>query len=200
MYKCVIAHYNENIDWVKNIKIPYEIYTHNTGNSFNFVVGNKANEATLYLKYILDNYNNLPEYNLFIHAHKKSTHQDYDIDFLINNINWNLAEYFNINKRSYYCIMDNNNWKDQFNWVLANWNIFEKHLDIPKFLHFYSCAQFMVKKSLIIQNDIGFYLDMYNYLQETSLPNDISGRIFEYMWHYIFTKNVVETKQDNIII
>ena len=68
--RIVIAHYNEDLSWINNLNIPYSIYTHDnsllTHNNI-FVEKNKGNEATLYLKYIIDNYNNLPDKILFVH-------------------------------------------------------------------------------------------------------------------------------------
>jgi hypothetical protein len=144
------------------------------------------------LSYIIDNYENLPEKTLFLHGHGNSYHQEYSSADLISKINWNAADFFSVNRRDYYQdkLEDEN-----FGWVIQNWNIFEKYLPKPEKLIYYSCAQFVVDKKLILQYPKEFYVDLIKWIETNNISDYISSRIFEYMWHYIFTKNPIEPKR-----
>jgi hypothetical protein len=74
MFDIVVSKYNRNVDWankfreingieIRNILI-YE--KEKPENKHNIPV-NKGNEASVYLKYIIDNYENLPEFTFFVH-------------------------------------------------------------------------------------------------------------------------------------
>lgn len=64
----VISRFNEDLDWINELKIPYIIY--NKGeNNINFpsiTVPNIGREGNTYLKYIITNYNNLPKEIAFL--------------------------------------------------------------------------------------------------------------------------------------
>ena len=79
----VVSRYNENVDWIDNFKdilnLKVLVYDHgNPDNSYN-IPKNVGNEATVYLKYIIDHYDNLPEYMYLVHAHYKSWHHKGDL-------------------------------------------------------------------------------------------------------------------------
>jgi hypothetical protein len=192
----VIAHYNENLDWLKKVLPKHKIFVYSkTDNNHSFITPNKGNEATCYLKYIIDNYNNLYDKNLFLHGHEHSYHQDNTADYIINNLNWNLANYFSVTKRDWYFTQGINETfhRDTYNVLKTYWaQIFKDALPLPKSLHHYSCAQFQVNKFLIQQIPITFYEHLYEWLMSTNLENYQSSRIFEHTWHYIFTKKSIE--------
>lgn len=48
-------------------------------------------------------------------------------------------------------------------------------------------AQFAVSQQAILRHDIADYTRWRDWLLHTPLPDKISGRVFEYMWQYIFT-------------
>ena len=80
----VVAHYNENIDWLKNIKYNVTVISKigipsETGK-------NRGNEASSYLEYIIQNYNNLSDYTIFIHGHQSDWHHKTNMDIKINGL------------------------------------------------------------------------------------------------------------------
>jgi hypothetical protein len=198
----VVAHYNENLDWLKNIQTKHKVFIYSkTNQNYNFIPLNKGQEATCYLKYIIDNYNNLYDRNLFLHGHENSNHQDNCSWFIVNNLNWLLSEYFSVTRRDWYFTegINENFHIDTFNMLKKYWSeVFQNILLFPKTFHHYSCAQFQVSKQLILQNSLNFYKSLYNWLMETQLENYYSGRIFEHTWHYIFTKKSIEPIQEFI--
>jgi hypothetical protein len=70
--KLVIARYNENVDWLNNVNIPYVIYNKGEDNisqwSSQIKIDNIGNEEYVYLKYIVDSYSNLPDRVIFTQA------------------------------------------------------------------------------------------------------------------------------------
>ena len=57
--KVIITHYRDDIEWIKNIKYDYLVFKTNT-NKFN----KRYNKASIFFKYIIDNYDNLTDYTV----------------------------------------------------------------------------------------------------------------------------------------
>ena len=59
----VVCHFKENLDWLKKLKHPYIVYNKNEKNSDKFEINlpNVGFDTIVYLKYIIDNYKNLPD-------------------------------------------------------------------------------------------------------------------------------------------
>jgi hypothetical protein len=188
----IVAHYNEDLSWLDAVNTNITVYS-KTNVNFNFINHNKGNEVPHYLCYIIDNYENLPDKTLFLHGHGNSYHQDYSSIDIIKKINWDAYDYFSVNRRDYY---QDKLGTENFNWVIQNWNIFEKYLPKPEKLEYYSCAQFLVNKKLILQYPKEFYIDLNDWVKNNPLSDYVSSRIFEYIWHYIFTKNITEPKRE----
>ena len=78
MINCVISRYNKNVDWIydfnsDNINNIF-IYDKETPENLHNISANKGNEATVYLKYIIDNYENLSDFTFFVHDEEYSWH------------------------------------------------------------------------------------------------------------------------------
>lgn len=58
---------------------------------------------------------------------------------------------------------------------------------IPERLSAPCCAQFVVQRETIHRHPKTRYEAMLRWLQTTSLDDEISGRVFEYLWQYLFT-------------
>lgn len=197
----VSAHYEENLDWIQNIKLPVIAYS-KTDSKYRKICKNKGQEVPAFLKYIIDEYPNFHSRILFVHGHLDSPHQDYPIDYIINNLNWKLSNFFSINKRSWYQEVseDNHIEKDGYEWLKNNWCIFQNRLSLPKSLKFYSGAQFVVSSKCILSHPLSFYKNLFVWVQSTSIETYIVSRIFEYTWHYIFTNNPTEKVLHSILI
>lgn len=206
--KIIVAHYNENLSWINETKFEGEkvIYSKTINDDLNkFIPINKGQEVPMYLKYIIDYYNDLPDKTLFLHGHFNSPHQDVNSKIICENVNWDFSDFFSVNRRDWYQEVSKNYQlsKNSFDeWLFNNWEIFDGYLDFPKNgLFFYSGAQFVVNKSLITQYPLSFYENLYKWILNTDISSVITSRIFEYTWHYIFTKNPIENKTslENII-
>jgi len=198
MNAVLIAHHNKDISWIKEINadVDIKIYSTSDPSQKHYITPNKGMDANMYLRYILDNYNNLPERTLFAHHHREDWSQDYDLPYIINNLNWELANYFNIGARNCY--------GDPFEtesfsrgWLNCAWQeILGKYISFPSKILYYAGTQFVCHKKLILQYPKNFYADLHTWLMFTSLPDRASGRVFEYIWHYILTKDPIDKKYE----
>ena len=99
MINCVVSRYKKNTDWVYNLKNieKYYIYDKEIPESeFNIPV-NKGNEASAYLKYIIDNYENLADFTFFIHDEEYAWHHSGSIINLFDEAVMSNKLYYNIN-------------------------------------------------------------------------------------------------------
>jgi hypothetical protein len=78
----VTSHWNEDLEWLKKSKYPVvlvdKIGASPTCIEPAYVIPNKGNEASSYIKYIIERYDTLPERIAFIHGHEDSYHYKHD--------------------------------------------------------------------------------------------------------------------------
>jgi hypothetical protein len=152
-----------------------------------FVPYNKGNEASGYLKYIIDHYGDLPEHVVFLHDHEYSWHHKGSILPLV-------VEH--IGKRVRYKNLNSFIWSNEtIEWFpeLLDWydHYFVKELGcIQQYGDFMSgfqgCAQFIVHKDIIRQRSLQFYMNLYTWLLSTDMDDYYSGRHLEYTWHLMW--------------
>jgi len=198
------SHYNEDLSWLNCTDLPKFIYS-KTDSKYRLVGKNKGQEVPCFLSYIVDHYDSLPVKTLFMHGHRISGHMDFNADEIIPKLNWDLDMFFSINKREWYQEISEDVFLDEGAlkvWLGHNWYIFKGYLPFPEKVKFYSGAQFVVHRDLITQYPKTFWSNLYDWVQGTYLSNFITSRIFEYTWHYIFTKNPIEKEYtyNNIFI
>ncbi len=189
----VVSRYNRNVDFVYRINegkdVNIMIYDkENPNNPYNVPV-NKGNEASVYLKYIIDNYDNLTDFTFFIHDEEFAWHHSGSIiDKYIEALNSN-KKYYNINDR---CPWGTEDIKPDQYFLLMEWyKVFvEQYIPISKvpnnknFLCGYQgSAQFLVHKDIIRNLPKEFYMKIYDWIITTDLPTYLSGRLLEWTWH-----------------
>lgn len=192
MNNCVVSRYNKNVDWVyklENINKFYIYDKENPQNEYNIPV-NKGNEASVYLKYIVDHYDNLADFTFFIHDDEYAWHHTGSILSKYNEAIMSNELYYNINDICFQsmndCLLccDGNNWTDDF----KAW--YKEHIE--QYVPFNSLnlsdinrnsAQFLVHKSLIRKLPLEFYTKLYEWIITTDMENAKSGRFLEWTWH-----------------
>ncbi|MCL5028676.1 MAG: DUF3431 domain-containing protein [Bacteroidetes bacterium] len=187
MVEVVVAHFKENMDWTKNLKYK----THLISTSGTDMKSNKGFEASVYLKYIIDNYDSLPDYTIFLHGHRNSWHCKQNMDAKISSLEFKYP-YCNINEPKLTLLSD---YKGSYDQMVLMMPEVEKILgiSIPLDKLKYKCAaQFYVSKNSILRNKKDIYIALYNYLIETKFESFWTGRLFEYIWHILFTGNIVD--------
>ncbi|KAF2740152.1 hypothetical protein EJ04DRAFT_518942 [Polyplosphaeria fusca] len=168
---------------------------------------NKGRESMVYLTFIIDNYEKLPDNILFIHPQRYQWHNDDpDYDGLPMLRHFQLAYlekegYVNIRCAwSLGCpaeikpleeagehraaVHAGGDYKNSFELLFPG-------KEVPKHVGVSCCAQFAATKDKILQRPKSDYEHYRNWLLETDLDDSISGRILEYSWHMIFGKESV---------
>jgi len=187
----LIAHYDKNLEWVKELR-GVEVFIYSANPKFKYTqVKNRGNDASHYLSFILDHYDNLPERTVFCHDHKSDWTQEHSLVKIINHLNWDVSKYFSICSR-------HNNWTcipydskpGHIEAMKRNWHILP--LPYPEKLTYFAGTQFCVHKDLILQYPESFYENCREWVYTVNEASWFIGRFFEYTWHYIFTKNPIE--------
>jgi hypothetical protein len=186
----VVSRYNRDVSWTEKFRTvaPVRIMVYdkcNSNNPYNVPL-NKGNEASVYLKHIVDFYDELPEWTFFVHDEEYSWHHS---GSLIDKLQYALdsdRRYFNVNDLAFTDHLTN----DEITMVLEWWRIhIEKYRSIkslpsPLFAaDNRACAQFLVHRNRIRSMPLEFYSDMYEWIMRTHLPNYYNGRLFEWTWH-----------------
>ena len=156
----------------------------NDNNPFNVPI-NRGNEASVYLKYIIDHYYNLTDFTFFVHDEDFSWHHHGSIeDCFLNAIKSN-SLFFNINHyqlQPFSHITEKTEFMQFYNKFIQPYIPIEK-LPNPDWLSGYKgCAQFLVHKSLITHLPFHFYKDIYDWILQFDNPS-LSGYFLEWTWH-----------------
>lgn len=186
----VIAHYKEDLSWTKNIAIPFTVIS--KGEYPKETPPNRGNEASSYLEYIIKNYDSLADFTIFVHGHRSSWHHKKNMDDTVKNIRLEY-DYVNINDEGLYDYTKPGSGAElAFIRVLPTVNrILQTNIDY-KDLRFKLSAQFCVKRENIRRHPITVYQQLYQYLMISPYASNWTGTAYEYLWHYIFTGNLVD--------
>lgn len=204
---CVVSRYKKNVDWVyrlQNIN-KFCIYDKETpSNPYNIPL-NKGHEASVYLKYIIDHYDNLPDYTFFIHDDEYAWHHSGSIIDRYNEaINSNKL-YYNINDKLTNTMIDVIQCWTGYGLIEYFKGWYNEHIE--KFVPFNSIeltarhrnsAQFLVHKSLITNIPLETYKNLYNWILLVYLPRNYSAMFLEHIWHILFDiyPNEILNKKD----
>ena len=163
----------------------------------------------MYLSYIIDNYDKLPWCTFFIHGHAESWHQEDHIARLIDGLDREqLARYGYINlfcewfpscpaelhpygHSAFASGADPQRVATEAA-VGGNWKMLFPEETMPKTIASPCCAQFAVTRATILSRPLQDYQRMQQWLLGSLLDNDLSGRVFEKLWAYIFTGNAIQ--------
>ena len=167
---------------------------------------NKGHEAMVYLTYIIDHYDELPDTVLFFHPHQGTWHNNIlnDLDTAVTIRRLNDAH---VARKGYFnsrCHHDPGcpDWlhldRPEAEWDLVKkneeryftskvWRELHPFDPLPTSISQPCCAQFAVSRDRIRAQPRSEYVRYRDWLLWTKLEDDISGRIMEYSWQYIFT-------------
>ncbi|KAI1621168.1 hypothetical protein EDD37DRAFT_147616 [Exophiala viscosa] len=190
-----------DISWVEKEKLDLDkyIYVADDPTAPLHPPMNKGNEAMIYLTYIIDHYDSLRDFTLFVHAHRYSGHNNAflggDAVKMLRNLN---AErimhdgYMNLRcQQEPGCpswVHPHEQGADKLAPImLQEWNNLFPGEPVPEVLAQTCCAQFAVSRDRIRTVPLSKYEHWRNWLLETDLADYYSGRIFEYLWQVLFT-------------
>lgn len=170
---------------------------------------NKGHEGNVYLQYILDNYHALPSTIVFLHSHRDgyplAWHTEFDTHsnpITVQRLKTDFVQrngYVNMRCNPYPgCpneLLPLRNPPDPMRgpeYVYGSaWEKLFNNTNVPEVVGAACCAQFAVSREQVLKRGYGEYEWFHSWLMETELPDEISGRVLEYMWHVIFGKEAV---------
>jgi hypothetical protein len=197
----VTSHFGEDLGWLTELEIPV-IVCGKEGEKASPIPSNPTCktpnagfEASSYLRFIYENYTNLPRYIAFIHGHETAWHQHRNIVEEIRKGVWKQKGYYGLNKFLYD---DHNSSHHLMPYMHRMWpEYFEPYLHIsaPDYVCHDCCAQFIVSRDRILVHPREVYKKWY----ELSINNDNEfamktkdiAIVFEWIWHVIFGEPLV---------
>ncbi|KAJ3010016.1 hypothetical protein HKX48_007630 [Thoreauomyces humboldtii] len=203
----VVSQYKEDAEWlgeVKNVSaVVYEKMGTNKSNKH--VVPNPGNEASTFIKFLLDNYDCLPDRTAFVHAHRTSWHTPKPMDKILNTLDWTRAEFYKL-PATLRGKTDVARYKPDRKTEEASvpveihifWNRWfkERYGPAPEKLEAMCCAQFVVSRDRVHLNSWDWYKEVYDWLISDEVDSYWSGRALEYTWHVMFGEPSIEPKWD----
>ncbi|KAJ5795328.1 hypothetical protein N7457_001927 [Penicillium paradoxum] len=195
----------ENTDWLED-GLPewqHAVYTVDNPEAPLSVERNKGKESNAYLQYILDNYDKLPEYMVFLHAHQFSNHVEF----------WEQDNVLTVQKLQLDYLRQAGYANLRCDWgpgcpdevqpfrqaagrttelaFAGAWIRIFNNTNVPETVAAPCCAQFAVTKDQVLQRPRSDYEWYHHWLMTTELDDETSGRVFEYLWHIIFGQDPV---------
>jgi len=205
----VASQKSENATWLDEYFPAWEknIYAVDDPTAPLTVPKNKGRESMVYLSFIIDNYESLPDNVLFLHPNRYQWHNDdpdYDGLPMLRHFQIPYLEkegYVNIRCAwSLGCpeeikplaeegehraaVHAGGDYKQAFEALFP-----EK--ETPKVVGVSCCAQFAATKERIRKRPKSDFVRYRQWLLDTPLQDSISGRVFEYSWHMIFGHDAV---------
>lgn len=197
-YLIVVSHYKENLDWLKSFeKDKILVYDKNneTTDYPTINIPNLGRESNTYLKYILDFYENLPEFVVFM--------QGKDDHLSVENIKHFLKkmELFPSRKiEGHLVIFDKSGLGFNKEYRITKYkgqtlvpaesdfmSWFKTYIrsEFPSYFCVIWGACFIVRREAIRSKPVEYYFKLY---QQTTVGEAIEvGHFFERSWYYIFT-------------
>ena len=165
---------------------------------------NKGKEGMAYLTYIIENYESLAGIVAFIHSHRDG----YPTAWHTDNAHYSNPEALSNLRRDF--VREHGYANLRCNWVPGcpdemqvhrqpseghravehvlekSWQELFNNSNIPEVIGAACCGQFAVSRKQILSHGHGYYVHLRQWLFDTKLDDEISGRILEYLWHIIF--------------
>ncbi|CAG8957451.1 hypothetical protein HYFRA_00011432 [Hymenoscyphus fraxineus] len=197
-----------NYEWAYRLKIPNLVvipYIANDPAAQYHPPSNKGNEAMIYLSYITEFYDNLPDITIFAHDSENAWHNDMIFGQNLTDTIHSL-DLEEVERRGYVNLkvdwqggcpqwinssvtIDSPNFselrseeiyvRDMFQ------NMFPGH-EVPEIFGGPCCSQFAATRAAIHKLPKEWYQERIDWILKTNLPDYISGRLFERMWAYMW--------------
>jgi Protein of unknown function (DUF3431) len=194
----------ENTEWVHE-KLPglqTAIYVADDPSALLHPPKNKGNEVMIYLTYLIDHYEDLPDIMMFLHSHRFSWHNNdilnkdaYEIisrlsservvreGYMNLRCHWNpgCPEWIHPGR------IEADDWKKEEREVAKVWSELFPLETIPEVVAQPCCGQFALSRERVLAIPKSDFVHYRDWLLRTDLPDSLSGRVWEYLWQYLFT-------------
>lgn len=193
---------NSDLSWLPSALLSSHwtpnVYTTDNSSAPLTVPVNKGNEAMVYLTYIIDNYDTLPDIIFFHHHHTQAWHQQFSSSYELAHLNPS-----SVLKHGYLsprCLPGCENIIELSGDVVPLGDlkgaprdvqissVLREFLDeeVPNRIAAPCCAQFAVSKEAVRRRGLEKWKGLREWLIDTKLDSRSSGRVLEYTWHLWF--------------
>lgn len=206
----------ENTDWIREYLPDWQHYVYivdSPSSSHAHTIYNKGREAMTYLTFLIEHYDSLPAYIVFLHAHKDiedslgawhNEGREHDIVAMMRTFN-----YTTIHKDGYRSLRceQSPGCPDRIQPARGNSSVEKAMTDawkdlfgnsrVPKTISAPCCSQFVVTKDQVLKKPLSDYQRYFDWLLRTPLDDHTSSGVFEYLWHIIFGQDPVYCPKTN---
>ncbi|KAL9054550.1 MAG: hypothetical protein Q9162_004106 [Coniocarpon cinnabarinum] len=207
----VIASYTgQNVSWLDQVPSDWTPYRYflDDPNPYNglSVPRNQGREAMAYLTYIIDHYDNLPSYMVFVHGHYRSWHQVEPLPWKIRALNLTALQkehYISLRcgdqmgcERVPYLDSLHVNWPGEEG-MRDFWKMIIPYEELPQNISYKCCAQHAVTRKAVrrrskedwirVRAPLIGDLDVLDMIPKVAFtPQWIVGAWYEKFWHVLF--------------
>ena len=199
----------DDISWTAKIPIPnlkvLRYVSDSTSAEYRPPMPKKGREALIYLTYLHDFYDKLPDISIFIHSHESPWHIDgallESLPFALTHLDpYQVQErrYFNLRVSwKYGCP----SWIDTTNLTQSTYKpeqhlmassmreLFGSEIEVPSTLAGPCCSQFSVSRSAIHRRSRAEYKHYMDWIIDSEESDAVTGRVFEHLWPYMFLES-----------
>ena len=174
---------------------------------------NKGHEVMIYVSYIIEHYDTLPDIIIFMHAHRWTHHNNallaYDAVEMVRRLhNDYVTKEGYVNMRCswspgcpewLHSDSPRESLEKQEEIVLSkSWSELFPSDPIPAALGQACCAQFALSRERILSIPLSRFIFYRDWIARTPLSDYISGRIWEYSWQFLFTGRSIYCPAEHI--
>ncbi|KAF7716554.1 Uncharacterized protein PECH_004354 [Penicillium ucsense] len=176
---------------------------------------NKGHEVMVYLSYIIDFYEELPDVAVFMHAHRKAWHNedffDGDAADILRRLSLErvIREGY-MNTRCAFApgcpawihpgAVNEDESKQEEVLLARAWEELFPDIPVPSVLSQPCCAQFALSRDRIRAIPRARFIFYRDWLLQTELSDYITGRIWEYLWQVVFTGEPVLCVEESVCL
>ena len=201
---------NEDVSWIDTelpgMKTAMYVVDDNSTEAALHIPRNKGHEAMVYLTYIIDHYDDLADTSIFFHPHLVTWHNN---DLLDSNAattirhlsDAHVARVGYFNSRCHHepgcpdwlhldrpeTEFDEYRKMEERFFTAKLWRELHPDAPLPPAISQPCCAQFAVSRDRIRSHPRAEYVRYRDWLLNADLGDEMSGRVMEYTWQYIFT-------------
>jgi hypothetical protein len=197
----VVAHYKEDLGWVKNVPFPVTIVSRTLPADISIIhePNDVCNEVTTYLRFIIDRYETLANHTAFVHAHRVSWHTGGFQDEILSSTYWTRSVYMSFSPPQFQCSYFTGTRRvEEFPegvWTQLFRVPLNEELNMGQ-VRYHCCSTFAVPKELILLHPLKTYQNWYQWVKQTQ--DRMCGWYFEYTWHRIFGQYHDDPKKSKI--
>lgn len=154
---------------------------------------NQGREAMAYLTYIIDHYDTLPDYMVFVHGHERSWHQQEHLQQKIRALNLTALDeegYISLRcgaqmgcERLPYIDTQHVNWSGEGR-MCDFWHTITGER-CPRYVSYKCCAQHAVTRSAVRKRSKDAWIRIRSPIMEKGMDEWLSGMLYEKFWHML---------------